>query len=184
MWSWLFLFLFGSCLKEVKIFRGIVLSSLGPILGRKNKNKGERDQKKKPSVFRKISRACFCLIPSVWLSFRNNCLSLSLLVPSFLFSPLNFLPMTHFRFQVTCYADKYLTSLWAIVWLKKRGLDGGVMDSFCCCHEIRKSLRRRTSVMEMCVFLYIRLGQKSVTCDYTILVQHCLSAPYSPLFSL
>ena len=113
-------------LKEVKIFRGIVLSAPGTILGRKCW--GEK-QKKKPSVFRKISRACFCLIPSVRLSFRNNCLSLSQFLPSFPF-PLNFSPMTHFRFQVTCYADKYLTSLWAIVWE-----DVGAWWTRFCCHD-------------------------------------------------
>jgi hypothetical protein len=107
-------------LKEVKLFRGIVLSAPGTILGREKIKSlwGEQQQQEKRShlFFGKISRACFCLIPSVrdCRSGTTVCLSSSSFL--FPFSPLNFPPMTHFRFQVTCYADKYLTSLWAIVW--------------------------------------------------------------------
>lgn len=104
-------------LKEVKLFRGIVLSAPGTIF-REGKSLGRAAaEKKKPSVFRK-NIPCMFSSNSVRtrLSFRNNCLSLSSSSSFLPFFPLNFPPMTHFRFQVTCYADKYLTSLWAIVW--------------------------------------------------------------------
>lgn len=108
-----FLFLFGLMLKEVKLFRGIVLSAPGTILGRekiKSLGRAAAARKRSHLFFGKISRACFCLIPSVrdCRSGTTVCLSSSSFLPFF---PLNFPPMTHFRFQVTCYADKYLTSL-------------------------------------------------------------------------
>lgn len=89
--SWLFFIFVWVMLKEVKLFRGIVLSAPGTILGRekiKSLGRAAAARKKKPSVFRK-NIPCMFLSNSVRtrLSFRNNCLSL------FQFLPIPFFPL-------------------------------------------------------------------------------------------